>query len=144
MTATTTQETRQLVGRFLTAHAHGDAEAIRELIAEDANWHLPPSAGVGPFTGPDQVSAALAGAAADNWLDVSSIKRHVTQVVVDGDTAVALESKTATTHGGESYVNDYCWVITCRDGLIAQIRNFTDTLHADRLFGLGNKAPTAA
>jgi ketosteroid isomerase-like protein len=144
MTATTTQETRQLIARFLEAHERGYAQAIRELIAEDATWHLPPSAGVGPFTGPDQVSAALAGTAADNWLDVSTIKRHVTKVVVDGDTAVALESKTATTHGGEYYVNDYCWVFTCRDGLISQIRNFTDTLHADRLFGLDNKTPAGA
>jgi hypothetical protein len=71
--------------------------------------HLPPSAGVGPFTGPGQVRAALAGAAADNWLDASTIKGHVTKVVVDGDTAVGLESKTATTPG-EHYVNDYCWV----------------------------------
>jgi hypothetical protein len=49
----------------------------------------------------------------------------------------------ASHHGGEHYVNDYCWVFTCRDGLIAQIRNFTDTLYADRLFGLDNKTPTA-
>ena len=143
MTATTTPETRQLIARFLEAHERADAQAIRELITEDATWHLPPSAGVSPFTGAGRVSAALAGSAADNWLDVSTIKRHVTRVVVDGDTAVALESKTATTHGGEYYANDYCWVYTCRGGLISQIRNFTDTLHADRLFGLDNKTPTA-
>jgi uncharacterized protein len=144
MTATTTQETRQLIARFLEAHEHADAQAIRRLITEDATWHLPPSAGVGPFTGAEQVSAALAGGAADNWLDVSTIKREVTGIVVDGDTAVALESKTALTHGGEQYLNDYCWVYTCREGRISQIRNFTDTLHADRVFGLDNKTPTAS
>jgi uncharacterized protein len=144
MTAATTQETRQLIARFLAAHERADAPAMRELITEDATWHLPPSAGVGPFTGAEQVSAALAGGAADNWLDVSTIERKVTGIVVDGDTAVALETKTATTHGGEQYLNDYCWVYTCRDGLISQIRNFTDTLHADRLFGLDNKTPTAS
>jgi uncharacterized protein len=143
MTATTTQETRQLIARFLGAHERADVQAIRELITEDATWHLPPSADVSPFTGAERVSAALAGSGADNWLDVSTIKRHVTRVVVDGDTAVALESKTATTHGGEYYANEYCWVYTCRGGLISQIRNFTDTLHADRLFGLDNKTPTA-
>jgi uncharacterized protein len=142
MTATATQETRRLIARFLEAHERGDASAIREVLAEDATWQLPPSAGVGPFTGAEQVSAALAGAAADNWLDVSTIKRHVTKVVVDGDTAVALESKTATTHSGEDYVNDYAWVCTCRDGLITHVRNFTDTLYADRVFGLDNKTPT--
>ena len=63
---------------------------------------------------PGPVSTALAGAAADNWLDVSTIRRKVTGIVVDGDTAVALESKTATTHGGEQYRNDYGWVCTCR------------------------------
>jgi hypothetical protein len=143
--ATTTQGTRQLIARFLEAHERADAQAIRELITEDATWHLPPSAGVGPFTGAGQVSAALACAAADNRLDVSTIRRQVTGIVVDGDTAVALESKTAMTHGGERYLNDYCWVYTCRDGLISQIRsNFTDTLHADRLFGLDNRTPTAS
>jgi len=139
-----TAETRQLIALFLDAHERADAPAMRELITEDATWHLPSSAGVGPFTGAEQVSAALAGGAADNWLDVSTIERKVTGIVVDGDTAVALETKTATTHGGEHYLNDYCWVYTCRDGLISQIRNFTDTLYADRLFGLDNKTPTAS
>jgi hypothetical protein len=142
MTATTTQETRQLIARFLEAHERADVEAMRELITSDATWHLPPSAGVGPFIGAEQVSAAMAGAAADNWLDVATIKRAVNGIVVDGDTAVAMESKTATTHSGERYLNDYVWVYTCRDGLISGIRNFTDTLHADRVFGLDNKTPT--
>lgn len=141
---TTTEDTRQLIERFVLAHEHGDAAAMRELITPDATWHLPPSAGVGPFTGAEKVSTALAGGAADNWLDVSTIKRVVTRIVVDGDTAVALESKTATTHSGAHYANDYCWVFTCRDGLIAQVRNFTDTQLADRVFGLDNKTPTTA
>jgi ketosteroid isomerase-like protein len=103
-----TEETRQLIARFLAAHERADAPAMRGLITQNATWYLPPSAGVGPFTGAEQVSAALAGGAADNWLDVSTIKRKVTGIVVDGDTAVALETKTATTHGGEHYLNDYC------------------------------------
>jgi ketosteroid isomerase-like protein len=132
---------RGVDARFVEAHERGDAEAIRELITEDATWHLPPSAGVGWFTGAAQVSAALAGGAADNWLDVSTIKRKVTGIVVDGDTAVALESKTAMTYGGEYYANDYCWVCTFGDGMTWKVRNCTDTLHADRLFGLDNKTP---
>jgi uncharacterized protein len=144
MTATTTQETRQLIQRFVQAHEHGDVQAIRELLADDVTWQLPPSAGVGPFTGAERVAAALAGAAADNWLDTSTIKRTVTAIIADGGTAVSLESKTATTHRGEHYANDYCWVYTCRDGRIARVRNYTDTLHADRVFGIDDKAPTAA
>jgi ketosteroid isomerase-like protein len=85
MTATTTQQTRQLIERFVQAHERADVQAIRELLTDDATWQLPPSAGVGPSTGPDRVAAALAGGAADN-----------------------------------------------RDGRIAGVRNYTDTLLADR------------
>ncbi len=144
MNTTTTHDTRQLFAQFVQAHEQGDIPAIKKLVTDDVTWHLPPSAGVGPFTGADRVRTALAGGAADNWLDVSTIKRIVTRIVVDGDTAVALESKTARTHSGEHYANDYCWVLTCRDGLISQIRNYTDTLLADRVFGIDNKAPTAS
>jgi ketosteroid isomerase-like protein len=138
----TTEQTRELVKRFVKAHEHGDAREIRELLADDATWHLPPSAGVGPFTGAEQAAAALAGGAADNWLDIPTINRTVTAIFVDGDSAVVLESKTATTHRGEHYANDYVWVFKTRDGLIASVRNYTDTLLADRVFGLDNKTPT--
>jgi ketosteroid isomerase-like protein len=139
----TTEETRDLVMRFVAAHERGDARAIQELLTDDATWHLPPSAGVGPFTGAGPTAAALAGGAADNWLEVSTIKRNVTAILADGDSAVALESKTATTHHGEHYANDYAWVLQTRDGLIATIRNYTDTLLADRVFGLDNKTPAS-
>jgi len=142
MTTAATEQTRQVVARFVEAHERGDAAAISGFLTQDVTWHLPPSAGVGPFTGPDQVSAALAGGAAGNWLDTATIRRTVTRIVADGDTAVALESKTATTHSGEHYANDYCWVFTVRDGLVATVRNYTDTLLADRVFGLDNKTPT--
>jgi ketosteroid isomerase-like protein len=66
MTATTDGDTRHLIQRFLDAHARGDAEAISKLLSEDVQWQLPPSAGVGPFRGVEEVSRALAGMAAGN------------------------------------------------------------------------------
>ena len=105
--------------RFLDAHARGDVEAISKLLSEDVQWQLPRSAGVGPFRGVEEVSRALAGMAAGNWLDVSTISRDVRNIVIDGE---------------------YCWVYTCRDGLISEIHNYTDTLYAFRLFGLANGA----
>jgi len=140
MTATMTGDTRILIQQFLDAHSRGDAGAISKLLSDDVQWHLPRSAGVGPFHGIEQVSRALAGSAADNWLDVSTINRDVRNVVVDGDLAVALELKTARSHSGAEYVNEYCWVYTCRDGLISEIHNYTDTLYAFRLFGLTDNA----
>jgi hypothetical protein len=95
-----------------------------------------------PSPVPGRSARPWPGGAADNWLETSTIKRVVTNLVADGDTGVTMEFKTATTHAGERYANDFVWVFTCRDGLIWQVRTYTDTLVADRVLGLANKAPT--
>jgi ketosteroid isomerase-like protein len=92
--------------------------------------------GIGPFFGRDDVAQALTGGAAGQFLDVSSIRRDVHKVVVDGDTAVVLQRLTARTVNDTDYVNEYCWVYTCRDGAIVRMDEYADTLHAARVFGL--------
>jgi ketosteroid isomerase-like protein len=134
-----------LIARFVEAHERGDAEAIRELITRSRNvapaalgWRRPVHRRRSGQCRPRRRRGGATG-----WTSPRS-KRKVTGIVVDGDTAVALEPKTAMTYGGEYYANDYCWAYTCRDGLIWKARNFADTLYADRLFGLDNKTPTAS
>ena len=34
----------------------------------------------------------------------------------------------------EQYDNEYCWVYQCRDGKIAKIEEYADTLKAARIF----------
>ena len=59
----------------------------------------------------------------------------VRKMVVDGDTAVVQQRITATTKTGNAYDNQYCWVYTCRDGKIAQMEEYADTLVASRAMG---------
>ncbi len=44
-------------------------------------------------------------------------------------------SGSATTLQGREYVNEYCWVYTCRDGKIARLEEYADTLYTARVFG---------
>lgn len=128
--------TRDTIDRFVEARAKGLEATIAGLLTEDAVWRPPPSAGIGPFNGRAEVAAALAGGAAGRNLDTSTIERDVRKVIVDGDTAVVLQRMTATTLGGADYANDYCWVCVCDGaGLIAEIDEYVDTLHAARVFG---------
>jgi ketosteroid isomerase-like protein len=131
-----TETTRQLVQQFLQARADGDAAALAALLAEEAEWYPPPAVGIGPFIGRDDVARALTGGAAGRFLDVSSIRRDVRKVVVEGDTAVVLQRLTARTVNDTDYVNEYCWIYTCRDGAIVRLDEYADTLHAARVFGL--------
>jgi ketosteroid isomerase-like protein len=132
----TSDETRDLVQRFLTTRAANDAEAMAPLLADDVTWQPPASMRLGPFHGRDRVVAALTGGAVGKFLDVSTIRRDVHKLVVDGDTAVALQRMEARTVGGDEYVNEYAWVYTCAGGRITRLDEYADSLHAARLFGL--------
>src|SRR4051794_29905139 len=130
-----TSETRTLVRAFLDARAAGDIERIAGLLAEDAVWQPPPSAGFGPFTGRDDVARALAGGATGRLFDPTTVRREVHHLIVEDDVAVALQRLTATTRKGTAYENEYCWVFTCTDDRIARLDEFTDTLKAALTFG---------
>ena len=130
-----TEATRKLVEQFLDARSAADVGRIAAVLANDAVWRLPVSATFGPFEGRDAVATALSGGVTGSLFDTSTIRRDVHKVIVDGDTAVVQQRQSATTLEGREYVNEYCWVYTCRDGKIARLEEYADTLHAARIFG---------
>ena len=131
-----TAVTRSLVEAFLAARAAGDAHAIAAVLADDAVWNMPASLRPSPFVGRDVVADALAGGATGNMFDPATIRREVHKMVVEGDTAVVLQRLQAVTRRGKDYSNEYCWVYTCRDGKIARLDEYADTLYAGRVFGI--------
>jgi uncharacterized protein (TIGR02246 family) len=130
-----TEATRALIQRFIDARARNDAATIADLLTDDAMWSPPLSAKMGPFTGRDEVAKALTGGAAGTILDVSTIKREVRTIIVDGARAVVQQRLTATARNGNDYANEYCWVYTCRDNKVRLLEEYADTLHAGRVFG---------
>jgi ketosteroid isomerase-like protein len=129
-----TESTRAVVRQFLDARAANDKEAMEALLTDDAAWYPPPSMGIGPFHGREATVAALGGGAIGQVLDVASIERTVHRIVADGDTAVVLQGLAASILQGGDYRNEYVWVYTCRDGRVARLDEFTDTLYAARAF----------
>lgn len=130
-----TDATRELVQAYLAARAASDVDGIAAVLADDAVWVLPSSSSFGPFEGRDAVARALGGGVAGTLFDQDTVRREVRKMTVEGDTAVVQLRLTATTLKGTQYVNEYCWVYTCRDGKIARLEEYADTLHAGRVFG---------
>jgi uncharacterized protein len=130
-----TEETRALMERYLPARAANDAKTLDSLLTDDAEWHLPVSAGAGPFVGREKVLEALTGGVSGKLFDLSTMKRDAWKVIVDGDTAAVQQRLSATTVSGAEYVNEYCWVYTCRDGKVARMVEYADTLYAGRVLG---------
>ena len=130
-----TSETRAVVQRFLEARAANDRGQIVEVLTDDAEWYPPASAGFGLFQGLDAVADALTGGAAGRWFDQSTVRRTVHRLIAEDDIAVALQQLNATTRKGAAYENQYCWVYRCRDGKIARLDEYVDTLHAALVLG---------
>ena len=86
-----TEETRDVIRRFVEARASNDAATIDALLTDDAVWAAPKSVDIGPFEGRETVVTARTGGAAGKLLDLDTVKRDVRSIIVDGDrNAVAL------------------------------------------------------
>jgi uncharacterized protein len=128
----TTTESREVVERYLAAVAAGDAEGVRASFADDATWELGgelPISGVWRGRGPI-VDEFLVTAMA--YYEPGSVSIEVTGVVADGDRVVVEWTSRARTRAGRPYENRCIGVFTVRDGRIQGVREYMDTLYAQR------------
>jgi len=124
----TTVDTRTTVEAFCAARESNDRDAIAGLLSEDVEWHAPHSVRSKALRGRDLVAKAMTGGATHRVLDVASIRREVTQIVIEGETGVVRQLMSADLKAGGKYRNDYCWIYTVRDGLVTRIDEYGDTL----------------
>jgi ketosteroid isomerase-like protein len=125
------------------AFATRDPERIRQVFTEDATWIAPP----------ENATALALGMSADDLTTVDGIVRlmtrefrklfpdgadfEFTKVLADGDTVVFEQRMRATTVGGRSYDNRYCWVFEMQDGKVKVIREYMDTHGGHRMIFAG-------
>ncbi len=138
-----TEETRALIERYYEALTTADLSTIKECLAEDIVWQLPRSVGNGEGFAiqtdsegrvfGEQVLLELGGDTVRNTFDISKpFNLDVRQMIVEGNRAVVQQRLTATALStGRPYDNQYCWVYTCVDGVIAHMEEYTDSLGAD-------------
>jgi ketosteroid isomerase-like protein len=130
-----TAESRSVLQAYLEALVTGDLAAIGASFADDAIWsvhgRLPLS---GTRHGREEIMAFLVGAGS---LYAPGTQRFsFGDITAEGERAVLewrVQGIAAAT--GKSYDNVYCGVFLFRDGRIAEVREYLDSLHAaDTLF----------
>ena len=107
------------------------------LAADDAEWHIPSSMGVGPFFGRAAVVKGLT-VRFGRVFDIGTAHHDFHKVLADGDTAVVLQRLTAVTTKGVTYENEYVWIYTCRDEKIARLDEHVDTFYVAKTLGMVN------
>jgi ketosteroid isomerase-like protein len=132
-----TEETRALIEDFYRALREGDRPRLIELLAPDAVWIPPASAPLPRMEGAGAIADALGSQIVRQTFDLSKpFALEVRRIVVDGDVAVVQQRLTATAKAtGAAYDNQYCWIYELRDGRIAVLEEYADTIVAGRAMG---------
>ncbi len=132
-----TEETRTLIQDFYAALQKADRPRLLDLLAPDAVWIPPAAAPVERTEGAEAIVDALGGQIVRQMFDLSKpFALEIRRIVADGDVAVVQQRLTATAKAtGLDYDNQYCWVYEVRDGRIAVLEEYADTIVAGRAMG---------
>ena len=132
-----TETTRTLIEEFYAALRKADRPRLLELLVPDAVWIPPEGAPVARTEGAQAIVDALGGQVVRDTFDVSKpFKLEVRRMIADGDVAVVQQRITATAKAtGNDYDNQYCWVYEVRDGHIAVLEEYVDTIVAGKAMG---------
>jgi ketosteroid isomerase-like protein len=132
-----TEETRTLIEDFYAALQKADRPRLLEMLAPDAVWIPPVAAPVDRTEGAEAIVDALGGQIVRQTFDLSKpFALEIRRIVADGDVAVVQQRLTATAKAtGLDYDNQYCWVYEVRDGRIAVLEEYADTIVAGRAMG---------
>jgi ketosteroid isomerase-like protein len=128
-------ENRRAIENYFEKMAAGSPE-IPELFTDDASWWVPQSSPLaGTHEGRDAV-LALMGHAVDLYDPSVPMDIHVEQMVAEGDQVCVQLVVRARTAKGEDYENHYHFAFRLRCGKICAVKEYLDTLYAQRkLFG---------
>jgi uncharacterized protein len=131
-----TEESRALVIEAWGAFASRNAGRIAQVFTDDVEWIAPQANGTAAafksdagFKGAEAIAAFIAKDMRRLFLD---LKIDFRGFYADGPIVVVEEHMKANLPSGGRYENDYCFVFECRDGKIARVREYMDTLSGYR------------
>jgi uncharacterized protein len=123
---------KEVVLRYMEILSTGDMEALRGFFEPDAVWTL---AGDLPLSrswhGPEQIFDEFIPAMFARFVP-ETVELEFEGVIADGPRVFAEWNTRAQTRSGHSYDQHCLAVFTIRNGRIAEVREYLDTLHAHR------------
>jgi ketosteroid isomerase-like protein/nitrite reductase/ring-hydroxylating ferredoxin subunit len=122
------QSNKRVVGRFLEVFSSGAVESTMAMMTDDATWWV---AGTMPISGSYDKKAFERLLAGVLEACEAPIRIEPRSYVAEGE-SVAVEAESfAHTRNGLTYNNLYHFLFTVRDGKIARVKEYLDTMHAN-------------
>ena len=127
------EENKAVAAELLEAFSRGDVPGMVALMTDDATWWVGGRIdGLSGTYGRDEFAALVEGAKAA--YKTGALKIWPTGMVAEGD-KVAIEAEShAELHNGRVYSNLYHLLVTVREGKIAVVKEYCDTLHMKQVF----------
>ena len=123
---------KAVVHEYLRAMSSGDPR-LPELLTEDVTWWVPPSSPLGGLReGKAKVLELMASGVGLYDMTVP-FEIEVEAVVGDGDWVAVQMVMSARTAKGQPYRNHYHFAFRLRDGKICAVKEYVDTLYAQRM-----------
>lgn len=124
-----------LVLAFCDHFGASNADGLVDGMTEDATWwvngkpHLFSSAGT--------KTKAEAASMFRNMLNAyeDGLNMTVINMIGEGDSVAAEARSHGITKFGKTYQNEYFFLFNFRDGKIASVREYTDLMHVQEIFG---------
>lgn len=136
------EQSRAVLTAYLDALSRGDLDAIAASFTDDVTWSLHGTLPLsGTRHGRDQIMEFLVGAISLYAPDTLSFSFG--EMTAEGERVVLewrVQGIAAAT--GKSYDNAYCGIFVIRDGQIAEVREYLDSLHvAETLYAPEPRTP---
>ena len=123
---------KAVVHAYLRAMSSGDP-SLPELLTEDVTWWVPPSSPLGGLKeGKAKVLELMASGVGLYDMTVP-FEIEVEAVVGDGDWVAVQMVMSARTAKGQPYRNHYHFAFRLRGGKICAVKEYVDTLYAQRM-----------
>ena len=126
-----TARNKEIVRGFFAAMSRGDPK-LPELFCDDIGWWVPPEANLGGLHQGKPAVLALMASGIGLYDLTTPMRVEIEQLVAEGDWVCAQLVIEARTARGEPYRNHYHFAFRLRDGRIALVKEYVDTLYADR------------
>ena len=129
-----TAENKALVENAWACISAGDGEGFLSKVSDDATWTFFGSHRfAGTLNGKAEIIAKLFEPLGEVLED--GIKVTINTMTAEGDRVIIESKGQARTKAGVDYNNDYCIVVTIKDGLIVAAREYLDTELVTTAFG---------
>lgn len=128
------ESNKEVVRQFLAKFGTGDADGLINSLTDDAVWWIGGKPGDLPQAGAkskEAISAVLRGVGAKI---PGGIAMHIRGMIGEDDKIAAEVEAHGEITNGRIYNNEYHFLFTIREGRIAGVREYHDTLHLKSVF----------